>query len=241
MKLKKYKFIGYEIFNDELINLISFLNQNPKTLISCLNPHSMVIADKLPEFNVALKNSTILLCDGVGISFFSGVSRVRGHDIFLFLLQNSSLINLKKVMFVGSTIKTLEKIQKRIYIDYPNLEVRIYSPVFSSSYFVVDDGIFETIDDFSPDIVFFGLSAPKQEILSYSNLDRIQSRIIVNIGAVFDYYSGNISSPPRFMIRTGMEWLYRLYKQPKKIGPRVFVSTLIYLKIVFKSFIKNHQ
>jgi N-acetylglucosaminyldiphosphoundecaprenol N-acetyl-beta-D-mannosaminyltransferase len=239
MNLKKSKFLGYEIFNDDFINLVEFLNQDHKTLISCLNPHSLVIADQVPEFNEALKNSTILLCDGVGISLFSGVSRTRGEDIFRFVLQNAALLNLNKVMFVGSNNDTLLKIQEKISSDFPKLKVGIYSPVFTNSYFVKDDGIYEAIDKFSPDVVFFGLSAPKQEILSYKNFDRIRSKLIVNIGAVFDYYSGNIASPPKYIIRMGLEWLYRLYKQPQKIGPRVFISTLLYLKIVFKSFIKN--
>jgi N-acetylglucosaminyldiphosphoundecaprenol N-acetyl-beta-D-mannosaminyltransferase len=201
----------------------------------------LVVAEKLPLFKEALKSSTILLCDGVGISLFSGVKRNRGEDIFHFLLQNAASINVKKIMFVGSTQLILKKIQRKIISDFPHLEVEIYSPVFSASYLVVDDGIYDAIDNFAPDVVFFGLSAPKQEVLSYNNFGRIHSRVIVNIGAVFDYYSGNIASPPAYVCRMGLEWLYRLYKQPKKIGSRVFISNLLYLKIVAKSLIKNCQ
>jgi N-acetylglucosaminyldiphosphoundecaprenol N-acetyl-beta-D-mannosaminyltransferase len=241
MILKKSKFLEYEIFNDDLTCLIQYLNQNSKTLISCLNPHSLVVAEQLPVFKEALKHSTILLCDGVGISLFSGIERVRGEDIFYFLLQHAVLLNFKKIMFVGSTNKTLNKIQEKILFDFPHLQVEIYSPVFSPSFLVEDDGIYDAIDNYSPDLVFFGLSAPKQEILSYKNIDRIHSRVIVNIGAVFDYYSGNIASPPAYISRMGIEWLYRLFKQPKKIWPRVFVSTLLYLQIVIKSLIMNRQ
>ena len=83
----------------------------------------------------------------------------------------------------------------------------------------------EKVNDFKPDILFVGMTAPKQEKWVFANKDNIDANTIVSIGAVFDFYAGTIKRPGNFWVSIGLEWLPRFLREPKRLARRNLVSS----------------
>ena len=93
------------------------------------------------------------------------------------------------------------------------------------------------INSIKPDILFLGLTAPKQEKLAHLLKEKVQAKIICSIGAVFDFYAGSISRPGQFWINLNLEWFVRLMKEPKRMWKRyLYYGTLFVYDIVLTKF-----
>ncbi len=218
-------FHNYNIFSKNL-DEIDFNNVK---VINTINPHSYCVAKKDIQFRQSLFSSDILLPDGVGIvlaeRFLYGkqISKIAGYDLFLFLmnkLNNES----GSVFFLGASKKTLEKIKSRSLKEYPNITFGSYSPPYKVKFSKKDSEIMcDNVNAFKPDVLFVGMTAPKQEKWVYEFKDLIEAKNICSIGAVFDFYSKNIKRAPKFFIKIGLEWLYRSLKS-KRLFKRNFIS-----------------
>ena len=137
---------------------------------------------------------------------------------------------------MGSSQETLLKIKNRLINEYPNCIVNFYSPPYRT-YFSKEENvkIISAINNFGPDILFVGMTAPKQEKWVYLCKSQINAKIICSIGAVFDFYAGNIKRPNQFWINLGLEWFIRFLKEPKRLFKRNFISTPLFLFYVLKS------
>lgn len=95
------------------------------------------------------------------------------------------------------------------------------------------------INAFAPDILFVGMTAPKQEKWVYAHKSQIDARVICSIGAVFDFYAGTVQRSHPIWIKMGLEWLPRLMREPRRLARRNFVSTPQFLWDVFKTALKK--
>lgn len=213
------------------------LSQLPqqKMVINTINAHSWVIADKDVDFKTALINSNVLLPDGVGIVWAARllngdkITKIAGADLHKMVLEHLDKIG-GKCFYIGSSEQTLDKIAERIHIEYPNIEMGSYSPPFKNIFSVYDNNhMIAAINAFIPDVLFVGMTAPKQEKWVEENKTKIDARLICTIGAVFDFYAGNTKRAPQWMINCGLEWLGRLIQEPKRLWSRVFISGPIFL------------
>jgi N-acetylglucosaminyldiphosphoundecaprenol N-acetyl-beta-D-mannosaminyltransferase len=129
--------------------------------------------------------------------------------------------------FLGSTETNLLKIRDKMKSDFPDIGIAgTYSPPFKPV-FNEDDNrrMIQAINEAKPDVLWVGMTAPKQEKWIYENRDRIGATFIGPIGAVFDFYVGNVKrSHPAFR-KMGLEWLPRLIRQPRRLWRRNFVSS----------------
>jgi N-acetylglucosaminyldiphosphoundecaprenol N-acetyl-beta-D-mannosaminyltransferase len=211
-----------------------------KLLINTINPHSFCIAKTDIKFQNALKSSDVLLPDGIGIVFASKwllgkkITKISGSDLHDFLLQYA-FKNSLKIFYMGSSLDTLDKINVRLNIEFPTLEAGFYSPPFSTEFSSEQNSdIISSINIFAPDVLFVGMTAPKQEKWVYENKSKINATTICCIGAVFDFYAGTIKRPHPFWINMGLEWFIRLIKEPRRLARRNFVSTPIFIFDVLK-------
>ena len=140
------------------------------------------------------------------------------------------------VMFLGSSDDVLQKIHKRAAEVYPNLEVETYSPPYKRD-FSLDDTLkmCDAVNVVDPDLLWIGMTAPKQEKWTYTNWDRLDIYCHVGtVGAVFDFFAGTKQRAPFFWQIAGFEWLYRLLKEPRRMWRRYIIgnSEFIYLVLV---------
>ncbi len=232
--------VNYRLFNDSLFNI----KIDKRYIINTINAHSFCIAKKDIRFENALNNSDILLPDGSSMTLASKVlidkkiSKIAGFDIHKHLLKLAN-IEKGKVFYLGSTDKTLKLIEIRIKKEYPHIIVESFSPPFNDNFSNVQTNLMiESINYFKPDILFVGMTAPKQEKWVDMNRNEIDANIISSIGAVFDFYAGNSKRAPQWIINIGFEWLYRFVNEPKRLWKRYLLnnSKFIYYLIKEKYF-----
>ena len=219
--------LGHKVFKSSLDNIDFKKNK----IINTINPHSYCVSKQDKAFEKALKTSDILLPDGVGIVWAEKflnktiIKKIAGYDLFLFLMQQ---LEKEKgcVFFLGASNDTLNKIQSKCKKDFPNVMIGSYSPPYKSVFSDKDSkAMCVAVNTSKPDVLFVGMTAPKQEKWVHKFQDQLQVRNICSIGAVFDFYAGNIERSSDFWINLGLEWLPRLLKEPKRLFYRNFVST----------------
>jgi N-acetylglucosaminyldiphosphoundecaprenol N-acetyl-beta-D-mannosaminyltransferase len=232
--------LGYVI--SEFIPELDHENQ---TIINTINPHSYCVAKTDPAFQQALHASDVLLPDGIGIVFAAKllarrrIRKIAGSDVHNYLLQKANKEEFK-IFYLGASQDTLQKIQNRLLKEHPKCITEFYSPPYKTV-FSKDESeqMIEAVNAFAPDILFVGMTAPKQEKWVHTHKDQIDARIICSIGAVFDFYAGTVKRSHPIWIKLGLEWLPRLLKEPKRLWRRNLVSTPQFLGIVFLQKVKH--
>lgn len=214
-----------------------------KLLINTINAFSYNNARRDVLFEEALTKGDVLIPDGISIvrvcKFLNGKSRpkerIAGWDLFVHEMQR---LNEKggKVMFLGSSEKVLKLIRQKAAVVYPNLEVVTYSPPYKPQFTVEDDlNMVEAINDANPDLLWIGMTAPKQEKWVYANWDRLNIHCHVGtVGAVFDFFAGTYKRAPMIWQRLGLEWLYRLLKEPRRMWRRYIIGNVCFLVLVLR-------
>lgn len=209
-----------------------------KLLINTINAHSFNTAKKDNLFAEALTNGDALIPDGVSIvkacKWIKAKSqpkeRIAGWDLFQFEMSKLE----KKggtVMFMGSSQKVLDLIVKRAAKVYPHLKVVTYSPPYKPEFSDEDNtAIIEAINNANPDLLWIGMTAPKQEKWTYSHWKDLNIHCHVGtIGAVFDFFAGTVERAPIWWQEHGLEWLYRLLKEPKRMWRRYIIGNTLFL------------
>ena len=135
------------------------------------------------------------------------------------------------VMFMGSSEKVLDLIVKRAAEVYPHLKIVTYSPPYKPEFSEEDNkAIVEAINAAAPDLLWIGMTAPKQEKWTYSHWNELDIHCHVGtIGAVFDFFAGTVERAPIWWQRHGLEWLYRLLKEPKRMWRRYIIGNTLFL------------
>jgi N-acetylglucosaminyldiphosphoundecaprenol N-acetyl-beta-D-mannosaminyltransferase len=233
------KLEDYSIYNCKLDQLDS----DTQCIINTVNQYSYVIAEQDSQFKAALTSSDVLLPDGIGIVAAvkllnnTNIKKIAGADLHEHFL-NKLDADGGSCFYLGSSEVTLALIKKKISAQYPNIRVGFYSPPFKSSFSKKEnDLMIEKVNEFAPDVLFVGMTAPKQEIWTYENKDRLHVATICAIGAVFDFYAGTVSRPAKFWRNLGLEWFIRLLREPKRMYKRyvvygpAFVFMLLKLKL----------
>jgi exopolysaccharide biosynthesis WecB/TagA/CpsF family protein len=126
--------------------------------------------------------------------------------------------------FYGSTQETLDALREQLEARYPGLVIKgMYSPVFGEVSEQQDAEDVKRINDADAGIVWIGLGAPKQEKWMNAHEGRIHG-VMMGVGAGFNFHAGNIKRAPVWMQRIGLEWLFRLFQDPKRLFKRYFVT-----------------
>jgi N-acetylglucosaminyldiphosphoundecaprenol N-acetyl-beta-D-mannosaminyltransferase len=237
------KFSGYSIFAGNLQHITT----DKKFIVNTLNQYSYTVAEEDPEFKQALLNSDILLPDGIGVTVAVGflkkrrIKKIAGADIHQHLLAKLNESG-GRCFYLGARDETLELIRKKLGNEFPDITVGYYSPPYKATFSTEDtQAMLDAVNLFKPDVLFVGMTAPKQEKWIYQNQASIDSNVICAIGAVFDFYAGTVDRPSKYWQAFGLEWLVRLVKEPKRMYKRylyygpVFILQL--LKIKYKIFV----
>jgi len=248
----KEDILGYKV-NTFLVDacadqLFKSMQAGQRTWLACFNPHSYAVALKDKVFARALKYADWLVPDGAGVVLASHLlggaikKRVTGSDVFAGLHNRMNAAGAMRVFFLGSTEETLDLIRERMAKDYPNIKVAgTFSPPFKDVYSSAEiSEMVKAINSAAPDVLWVGLSAPKQEKFIFENRARLNVKFVAAVGAVFDFYSGNVKrDKDSWFVNHGMEWLPRLLQEPKRLWRRMFVSAPVFMWHVIKQKVKQ--
>ena len=201
-------------------------------VFACANPHSLVEAQTDPVFKSALNSANFVVADGVGVTMMAKYARVRlspriaGHDYFVAVLGALEKRGSGRVFFFGSSQRILDLISGEFKRDFPSLTLcGVLSPPYGVWSNEENAAMVAAINAARPDVLWVGMTAPKQEKWVEANRAQLDVPVIGSIGAVFDFYAGTYPRAPEWMCELGIEWLYRLIKEPRRMWRRNFISS----------------
>lgn len=180
------------------------------------------------EFAAKVNGADLIVTDGMPIVWMQklqgkrAASRVRANDLMIMLCEFAARENLS-VGFYGGKQEVLDAIQARAKKELPNLKVSYaFSPPFRALTDAEDAEITAEINAAKPDILFMGLGCPKQENWMAAHKNKLKS-VMLGVGASFDFYAGNIKESPEWLGKLGLEWLYRLTQEPRRLWRRYLI------------------
>jgi N-acetylglucosaminyldiphosphoundecaprenol N-acetyl-beta-D-mannosaminyltransferase len=193
----------------------------------CVTPaHGVMDCRRDPELNWIFNHSGLTTPDGMSIVWllrlkgYRHVKRVYGPDLLLALCERSLETGWRH-FFYGGAPGVAERLSAHLAARFPWLQVAgIYAPPFGPITENEDHAITARINAAQPDIVWVGLSTPKQERWMAQHIGKLNAPVLVGVGAAFDFLSGSKPHAPRWIQRSGFEWLFRLVTEPRRLWRR---------------------
>lgn len=229
----------------EFITEIFFLVQHKIPSYVCFaNVHMVMEGYNDSAFQKVMNSSNILAPDGKPISLFMNYfdkvdqPRICGMDLFPDLLKHAESVG-KSVFFLGNTNEILDTIIHKAKIEFPALRVRgSYSPPFRSLIEDENTAMLESIKKLAPDLVFVSLGCPKQEKWMAENKDKLGS-CLIGVGQAFNTYAGVEKRLPLWMRNLSLEWMYRLYSEPKRLWKRYLFTNSYFMLLTLNHLVKH--
>jgi N-acetylglucosaminyldiphosphoundecaprenol N-acetyl-beta-D-mannosaminyltransferase len=232
-------FMEYRLF----LGTLDELPEKEPLVINTLNQYSYCIAEKDGAFKKALLDSDVLLPDGIGVVAAvyllnrKKIKKIAGADLFKQQMDKLEK-ELGSCFFLGSHHSTLDIIKEKLLREYPSVRAGFYSPPFKPTFSKEDnENMIHAVNAFQPDVLFIGMTAPKQEKWANEHKHLLKAKTICSIGAVFDFYAGTVERPADIWIKMGLEWFVRLLNEPKRMWRRylyygpVFAYSVIQKKL----------
>ena len=214
--------LGYKVFSDNLIK-IPISGEKCRAINCSISPNNYSLALKDSAFKQVLKKTDFLMLDGVYFALASiflqgrNIRKNQGPDVYKHFIERLNE-SAGKAFFLGSSESVLQKIKDRLKKEYPNIRVATYSPPFKKEFSPEDNqNMVSAINAFEPNIVFIGMTAPKQEKWSLQHRDMMNSNLVISIGNVFDWYAGTQKTIHPFFFKIRMAWLIRMFIRPEML------------------------
>jgi N-acetylglucosaminyldiphosphoundecaprenol N-acetyl-beta-D-mannosaminyltransferase len=246
-------FFGISIFNSSSEELVSRIEENLKsktsTHIVALNPDGFLISQLDPDFRRILSIAEFVICDGVGILIASRLfseqkimHRLVGSGLMMRLCELSASKG-HRVFLLGGTEGAAERCASSLQKRMPSLQiVGTYEPPLVTNELCFDNAeIVESINSQTPDILFVALGAPKQEKWIERHRRELAAPILMGVGASFDFIGGKVPRAPVWMQRVGIEWLFRLLVEPKRLAKRYLIGIPRFFLVTAQLYFRSQQ
>lgn len=232
-----------KINNTEIMKKIGdFLNSDNGHYLITANPEIAVYAQKDPEFRDIINNADLVVPDGIGLVYASKIvsrieklhERTQGIDLIYKIAKKFNNPAQKiRIFFLGARGESAKLAAQKIKKNFPNIEIAGFFGGDASE--EGDRVTISIINKAKPDILFVAYGAPRQEKWIDRNLKKLPTvRLAIGVGGAFDVISGKIARAPRRMREAGLEWLWRLIRQPWRIR-RIYNATIKFMWLVLKN------
>lgn len=220
-----------------------FLQSNTLHEIFFLNAHCFNIAQKNKDYFQVINQAELLLNDGIGIkiaSWFSGISfpeNLNGTDLIPCILQFIAKKN-KKVFFLGG----VEGVAERAAVEAEKKIEGLQVAGFHCGFFQAEDSLelIKEINGSGAEVLVIGMGVPKQEIWASENKSYLTNvRIIIAGGAILDFFSGVIKRAPLWMRKMNIEWVYRLFLEPRRMWRRYIFGGFLFFFYVIRFYLNK--
>lgn len=243
--MSRMRFLNTEVDNltmDEAICKINelIINKKPSYVVTP-NVDHIVKLEEDKEFQNVYKNADLILTDGMPLIWISKLKKnpikekVSGSDLFPKVCEMAAQKGYK-VFLLGAAEGIAAKAAKNLELKYEGLNiVGTYSPSYGFEKNNEEiNRIIHMINELKPDILAVGLGAPKQEKFIYKYKNNLNVSVSLAIGASIDFEAGNINRAPKWMQNSGLEWFYRMIKEPERMFKRYLVDDMKIIKIIRK-------
>ena len=238
-------FLSVKFFDSSMEDLLLRIKRsvlNDEHIYICeTSVHGLIEAQRRPEFQQILNHAGFNVPDGMPIVWAGimmgkkGIERIYGPK----LMENLCALSEKmkwKIFLYGTTDSTLDLLSKKLKRIFPKLIiVGRHAPPFRALLDVEKNEIYQKINSSQAHVVFVGLSTPKQELWMYEAKTHLNADILVGGGAAFDFIAGIKPQAPIFMQRNGLEWLFRLFQEPRRLWKRYLINNTLFCYYCFRS------
>lgn len=206
--------------------------------------HGLTEAQRDPELKRIYRDSWLTTPDGMPLVWLGppGVERVYGPDLMLAVCDAGRAVGLRHYLY-GGTPGVADELRAKLTARFPGLEIAgTYTPPFRPLDAVEAAALRAEVALTRPDVIWVGLSSPKQEKFMAANWCHLDAGVLIGVGAAFDFHSGRVQQAPRWIQRSGFEWLFRLCTEPRRLGPRYLkTNPLFALRVLAqRSGLKNY-
>jgi N-acetylglucosaminyldiphosphoundecaprenol N-acetyl-beta-D-mannosaminyltransferase len=201
--------------------------------------HCIMQSYRRPDVRTAYNSASLCVPDGMPLTWFGWVrghrtmGRVYGPDLMLRLLEVSAREGYTN-FFCGGAEGVAEDLERRATRRFPNLRVvGTYCPPFRPLTQREREEFISTVNDLQPDFLWVGLGAPKQDLFMKEFHQLLTAKVMIGVGAAFDFHTGRLRQAPRWMMKAGLEWFFRLCMEPRRLAPRYFRNNPAFIWHVF--------
>jgi N-acetylglucosaminyldiphosphoundecaprenol N-acetyl-beta-D-mannosaminyltransferase len=237
-------FIDALSWDDAIGQIMQWGEKHESRYVCICNVHSVVTTTSDIEFKIAVNSADMATPDGAPVDWalrrlgFSMQERINGPDLMWKYLAEAERVG-QTVFFYGSTPITLEKLGKELAKHFPHLRVGgLHAPPFRPLATQEDEAIVNMINASGANVVFVGLGCPKQEKWMAEHRGRINA-VMIGVGAAFDYHSGMVKRAPLWWQNNGLEWLYRLGSEPRRLFKRYMVTNTLFIVRFTRQLLKK--
>ncbi|MFS0783789.1 WecB/TagA/CpsF family glycosyltransferase [Bacillus sp. 1P06AnD] len=234
--MQKETYFGVDVsplsYEEILADLELRMEEGKKSTIIAVNPEKVMTAEKNEQLRELINNSTYGIADGIGILLASKLkkgqvtSRVTGVDMMDRLLQFSAE-KCYRVFLYGAKEEVVSKAVEKIKEKYPSIIIAGYE-----NGYVQDAGlVVNKINEAKADLLFVAMGSPKQELWIREHMDSLSARVYQGVGGSFDVFAGHVKRAPAFYRKFGLEWMYRLMKEPKRLKRQMALPKFL-LKVI---------
>ena len=244
-KYPTVKLLGVDVFALRMNEVIGIADQciagREKLLVGIVNVAKIVNIQKDTVLRAGLNKADLVLADGMPLVWLSRMlgdplpERIAGIDLMYRLLERASEKNYS-VYFLGAKPKVVEKVVEVVKKTYPGLRIAGYRDGYFSQ--PEEYNVIENINKSSADILFVAISSPKKEIFLEKWRSHINVLICHGVGGSFDILAGVTKRAPLWMQKFGLEWLYRLIQEPRRMWKRYLVTNVIFIKLGLEAILR---
>ena len=229
--------VGISVLNLQIAlqEIAEALHARRKGYICVTGVHGVMEAQNDEAFRAILNRAFLCTPDGMPMVWMGKIHghaemrRVYGPDLMLEVCAWGEK-NPCRHFFFGGAPGVAERLAQKLQNQFPKMEVAgTFTPPFRSLTPAEETQLAERVHSAKPDILWVGLSTPKQEKFMAEFLPKLDVTLMIGVGAAFDFHSGRIKQAPRWMQRSGLEWVYRLGREPRRLARRYFKNNPLFL------------
>jgi N-acetylglucosaminyldiphosphoundecaprenol N-acetyl-beta-D-mannosaminyltransferase len=229
--------VGVSVLNLQtaLDEIAAAIRDKRKGYICVTGVHGVMEAQTDPVFKKILNQSFLCTADGMPMVWMGKIHRhpemrrVYGPDLMLDVCSWSQKSPCRH-FFYGGAPGVADTLAEKLKAKFPKLEVvGTFTPPFRPLNADEERQLAEMVRAAKPDILWVGLSTPKQEKFMADYLPKLDSTLMIGVGAAFDFHSGRVKQAPRWMQRSGLEWFFRLCQEPRRLAARYLINNPIFV------------
>lgn len=249
MSIPRVNVLGIEIsaltMTTALTTITSWIANNERHYVCVTGVHGIMESQRDAQLRQIHNEAGLVTPDGMPLVWlcrlagFSYVERVYGPDLMLALCNHLQPFGYKH-FFYGGASGVAELLAMRLKQRFPKLRIAgYYSPPFRPLSAQEDQAIVDMINCSEAHIVWVGLSTPKQEYWMADHVKKLNANALIGVGAAFDFHSGRKPQAPRWMQRSGIEWMFRLATEPRRLWKRYATNNPRFLWLIFREIISG--
>lgn len=221
-----------------LDQVAAWIKRGAREYVCVCNVHTIMECQHNDTVRSAVNRAGLATPDGMPLVWLSRrksrtkVSRVYGPDLMLALCE-LSIARGYSHYFYGGAQGVPERLAERLRQRFPGLRVAgTYSPPFRALTAEEDAHLVTQLNQAAPDIIWVGLGTPKQDLWLAAHRNQLNAPVLIAVGAAFDFHAGRVSQAPRWMQGAGLEWLFRLIQEPRRLWYRYLVYNPLFVMLV---------